>query len=129
MSAESAETHLGNARMLLELLEQENQALQGGRPETLQAICRDKRVVLRRLDALLAVLNAAAGAVLDQMQRRTLRDLVQRCAERTHANEILLNARMVQTRKALQAWRGPAGNYDVNGQGRYESQWTVRSVA
>jgi len=122
VKAPAAETPLDHAGALLTLLEQEHQALQGGDPDRLLALCRDKMLRLRRLDAL-------RTAVLDPAQRADLRQLVERCQQQTALNEALLNARLNRSRGALAARRGAPGHYDGSGRGRYEVQRNFRIQA
>jgi flagellar biosynthesis/type III secretory pathway chaperone len=121
--AQPAETALDHAGALLALLEQEHQALQGGDPDRLLALCRDKLLRLRQLDAL-------RGVALNNPALRTgLRQLVERCQQQTALNEALLQARFNRSRSALAARRGAPGHYDVSGRGQYEVQRNFRIQA
>ncbi len=116
------ETPLDLAGALLALLEQEHQALQGGDPDRLLALCRDKLLRLRQLDALRgAALNPSLGA--------SLRQLVERCQQQTALNEALLQARFNRSRNALATRRGAPGHYDMSGRGQYEAQRNFRIQA
>lgn len=124
MTADAPDAPLGHAGALLALLEQEHQALQGGDPDRLLALCGEKSLCLRRLDTLRTSLPRLGPA-----QRERLRDLIGRCQRQTDANEALLNARASRAHSALQVRRGAPGRYDVSGRGQYEVQRNFRITA
>ena len=128
MTAEAAD-HLARAGELLNLLERETLALQAGDVAALKALCFDKIGHLRQMEALLVALKAPARAGLQEQQRRSLAELLQRCRKRSQLNEALLNARLKRARNAVLVRRGPPSNYDARGGGGYEPNHQLRSVA
>lgn len=115
---------LDQAALLLGLLEREQQLLRAGDADALPALCRDKNAALV---ALAGVLRAPAA--LDAGQRQALRELVLRCQRQTDANQVLLDARLRQTRGAIALRHGPAARYDLRGRGRYEVAGSWRGTA
>jgi hypothetical protein len=118
---------IADAGDFLALLERERAALQTGDAEGLAQTSRLKAQVLVRLGGMLGLLRQPAA--VESAQRQALRELVQRCARETQANEALLQARAGRTRRVLQALQGSPTNYDGRGLGRYGVGGLVRGAA
>jgi flagellar biosynthesis/type III secretory pathway chaperone len=104
---------IDGARLLLDVLRREQQALTGQDPHTVERAAEDKRLALAALQQLTSRRRALAANALSAARRSELEQLLIELRRQNEINGTLVQTRLQHTRRALAVLRGQSGQTDL----------------